>query len=107
MRRQGRNRPTLYALTSLLGDRRRIGKSDLALRGPTGPSSATALTLDAETLCCLAFKSQSVKVVLQRLGAMKMTTKRIRAITRRIQLPLPLLETTLFLALLAFLAYSG
>jgi len=33
-------------------------------------------------------------------------SKRIRAAARRIQLPLPLLETLLFLAVMGLLAYS-
>jgi len=60
-----------------------------------------------ETLCCLAILSQTVKVVVQRLGAMKMTPERIRAATRRFHLPLPILETTIFLAVMLVFAYSG
>jgi len=44
---------------------------------------------------------------MKRLGAMKMTTDYIRSAVRRIQMPLPLLETALFMALMVMLAYSG
>lgn len=58
-----------------------------------------------ETVCSLAIRSPTVKVALTRLGAVMMS-KRIRAAARRIQLPLPLLETLLFLAVMGLLAYS-